>query len=278
MRKKKINRFGNIINQKEIRFVGLKRSGNHAVINWILDQQKGNLLFINDVSKGDINPYSRNNMGINKYCPAADVRNDDDCKDCFLYSYEDKYLSDIFTQKFERNHDKWAGKSENRYDIVVLRDAFNFFASRFSLWYRDLRHPEHPVSKICVKKNGDFVKIKKMWKIYAKEYLCETNHLKHNKIVVNYNLWFASKKYRRELAKKLSIDFVDDNLDMMMADSTFDLKRYGDLGARKLKVFDRWKSFAGNKLYKTIFADKELVELSNKIFGKIPGTEILYKK
>ncbi len=45
-----------IINKKEFRFVGLQRSGNHAVINWILSQCKGEKIFLNFAQPYN-NPY-----------------------------------------------------------------------------------------------------------------------------------------------------------------------------------------------------------------------------
>lgn len=35
-----------------------------------------------------------------------------------------------------------------------------------------------------------------LWIDYAKEYLGETNYLKHNKICINYNQWFADVEYQ----------------------------------------------------------------------------------
>lgn len=38
-----------IVNQKEIRVVGLKRSGNHAIINWIRKQHHGEVWHLNKI-------------------------------------------------------------------------------------------------------------------------------------------------------------------------------------------------------------------------------------
>ena len=48
--------------------------------------------------------------------------------------------------------------------------------------------------------------------------------------------------------------------------------------ADKMKVLERWKHFVDNEIYKDIFKDKELVELSNAIFGETPGTEIFLSR
>src|SRR5437764_14442767 len=45
-----------IVNRSEIRFIGMQRSGNHAVINWIARQSHGSMFFLSDV-KLSKNPY-----------------------------------------------------------------------------------------------------------------------------------------------------------------------------------------------------------------------------
>ena len=43
---------GFIVNNKIIQFCGLQRSGNHAVINWIIGQEFSKTCFINGVFPG----------------------------------------------------------------------------------------------------------------------------------------------------------------------------------------------------------------------------------
>lgn len=45
-------------NKLEIRVCGLQRSGNHAIINWIIGQhKKEKICFLNNVRHGDYNPF-----------------------------------------------------------------------------------------------------------------------------------------------------------------------------------------------------------------------------
>ncbi|MGD1702176.1 hypothetical protein [Dapis sp. BLCC M229] len=46
-----------------------------------------------------------------------------------------------------------------------------------------------------------------------KEYLEEINYLKHNKIYINYNQWFADVEYRRKIPEKLQMEFFDAGID-----------------------------------------------------------------
>jgi len=45
-----------------------------------------------------------------------------------------------------------------------------------------------------------------------------------------------------------------------------------------MKVLERWKDYKENETFLNIFKDQELVLLSEKIFGIIPGTELLNEK
>ncbi|MDJ1177131.1 hypothetical protein [Roseofilum capinflatum] len=58
-----------IINQKEIRIVGLRRSGNHAVTNWIKKQQVGSINYLNNIpcNKNPYQHFYERHLIYNKY-------------------------------------------------------------------------------------------------------------------------------------------------------------------------------------------------------------------
>ena len=133
-----------VINKKEIRVVWLSRSGNHAIINWIGKQIKGHSLFINHVRPLE-NPYrnkyeSRLRSERNLHCKDWQYRDLSwwrqekegkfSFKDNLVYSYEDQEIERIAHVSFERKHDLYLGKSKERFDVIVMRDPFNLFASR----------------------------------------------------------------------------------------------------------------------------------------------------
>jgi hypothetical protein len=39
---------------------------------------------------------------------------------------------------FEQHHDQWVGASWQRYDVLILRDPFNLFASRLRAGFLEL--------------------------------------------------------------------------------------------------------------------------------------------
>lgn len=255
-----------IVNKHEIKVVGLKRSGNHAIINWILSQCSGEKLFLNNVTPQK-NPTKT-------FCPehgVGKIKPDKKERDWLIYSYEDCYLDEINSPKLVKNHDHWLGKSEKCFTLLILRDPFNLFASRMS-W-------EGEEDRITLNFEGKLGKkvLIGLWKSYAREYLGQTHYLKDKVIVVNYNRWFSDKNYRTELAEKLGLEFTDKDFRKVSTaggGSSFDKIKY-DGYADKMRVFDRWRAFACDPSYLSVFTDRELISLAHEVFGPIPGTEKL---
>ena len=191
-------------------------------------------------------------------------------RDCLIYSYENFPLDQIASDKFERNHDLYLGKSGIRYDLLIIRDPFNLFASR-------LKTSDQEPDFLSV--NSQNKTMIDLWIDYAKEYLGETNYLKHNKICINYNQWFADVEYRQQIAEKLQMEFSDAGIDRVKSfggGSSFEGKQF-DGKATSMDVLNRWQKVSDNPQYKEFFTNQEVWEYSERIFGHIPGTESLIK-
>ncbi len=271
------DKLSEIINQKEIRVAGMKRTGNHAIINWVKSQHTGEVGFLNNVSANE-NPYRykyenlqdnfpKHRQAIKNYIQQA--KGDFIKRDCLIYSYEDFPLDQIASDKFERNHDLYLGKSAIRYDLLIIRDPFNLLASRLKT-----------SSKVpyFLSVNSHNQTMVDLWIDYAKEYLGETNYLKHNKICINYNQWFADIEYRRQIAEKLQMEFSDAGIDQVKSfggGSSFERKQFNGK-ASSMDVLNRWQKVSDNSQYKEFF-NQEVLEYSEQIFGHIPGTESLIK-
>ncbi len=294
------------INETEIRVCGLQRTGNHAVINWIGQQYpKEKVLFLNCVKPGK-NPYitasdqeSSQTIIFNQYKidRTAESGGNLSEKDCLIYSFEDEELSDIFNY----NYNEHIGESKDIKNVLILRDPFNLFASRLK---REIANG--PGNKISI--HDDKENLVNLWKSYALEYLDKSNVIKSNKVVVNFNKWAVSREYRISLAQQLNIPFTDkgfNDVTSVGGGSSFDknnidfdtIKRkkkkflqidfYRDLllkgkifsygkrflmqpiKAKDLKIGERWKVFKDNSLYRSLFEDKELIQLTEAIFDKV---------
>ncbi len=268
------------VNNVEMRVVGMSRSGNHPIINWIGLQFPGKRVCLLNSAQPKTNPFVTgysggegytiffNNFMVNKKWEQRQLFRK---KDCLIYSYEDAPLQEVIAEDFEVNRETWIGKSLKRYDLLVLRDPFNLFASRLRLRAKFNERPD------VQRKIPGLVNL---WKDYAKEYLRKTNHLKNNLVTISYNSWFSSVDYRRDLANKLEIPFTDRGIEKVVSvgtGSSFDGQEFCRK-AGEMKVLERWRHFVDDKFYRSIFKDIELVELSDEIFGKIPGTEILFEE
>ena len=265
-----------IVNQKEIRVAGLRRTGNHAIVSWIQEQQKimGSILHLNNVKINE-NPYRYKCQNLSYYFPEhkwainqykVQGRGNFIPRDCLIYSYEDYPLENIFSKRFECRHDLYLGKAQQRYDLLIIRDPLNSLASRLKNNFLPVKSKKH-----------NFIDL---WIDYAKEYLGETNYLKHNKVCVNYNRWTSDRHYRQNLAQQLQIEFTDAGIDMVHScggGSSFDGKNL-DGKANQMDVNGRWKHFANDPIYLKMINNQDLLEYSHQIFGSIPGTESLLNK
>jgi len=113
-----------------------------------------------------------------------------------------------------------------------------------------------------------------VWKAYAREFLGLTSYL-HGKIAISYNKWFIDESYRRDLSERLDLTFSDKGLKTIAPSGGGSSFMESTDDARNLHVLDRWRHYAEDKRYRRLFRDKELVELSERIFGHIDGTDIL---
>src|SRR4030095_14422894 len=129
----------------EVRAYGLMRSGNHAIIEWVQNQFTGEITcFLNNVKHGDHDPYNsyeqRVLTGIDNQIDIETLRMTK--KRLLVYSYEDRYELEagnrtfhesVFQSGFEKKRRFYLGASKHEFDILIVRDPFNFFASRLKL-------------------------------------------------------------------------------------------------------------------------------------------------
>jgi hypothetical protein len=253
------------VNRKELRAIGLSRSGNHAIINWILSQAKGRTCFLN-CAEGKTNPFASarplssglpfetNSLDFDWEQEQTDVLSP---KDLLVHSYEDSFLGYVCHPVFEQNHDRWVGKSLERYDVLILRDPFNLFASRKRAGAA--LQGVHPSTAV------------RIWKQHAREFLGQSRYLNRPHILINYNRWVTERSYRQKLAARLEVDFTDASINTVPATgggSSFDGSRY-DGAASKMKVFERWKVYKDDPSYLQML-EPILVDYARRLFDPFP--------
>lgn len=159
------------VNQVEFCFHGMARtrSGNHAIIDWLISMCPEKVDYWNNVA--EIYP---------KYFFKS--------KSFLLRSHENRSLAEFFSSELEISHDLYFGKSKTRFNLLLIRDPFNLFASRLKQVIDqgfDLSKygflMGHPTYKYGASKPEKYVEI---WKEHAREYLGITSYLGRDAITI----------------------------------------------------------------------------------------------
>ncbi|MCP4353702.1 MAG: hypothetical protein GY795_50285 [Desulfobacterales bacterium] len=256
-------------NQVEYNFYGLKRSGNHAIMTWIAGNLDQPVVLLNN-SLPFTDPYKTFNHD-GKWDPGLDCfkvpeKWDDpirfEQKKYLFISFEDINITGLDEKNIIPDRISAVGSSSSLKIIFILRDPFNFMASRFCKKTK------------TVSEFRELPDALDAWKMYAFEFLGKTSYIT-NKTLVNYNTWFKDRNYRIQLAEQLNIPFSDKGINIVTTagrGSSFDQLSYNG-NAQQMNVFERWKNIAAEPDFQKLFKDQdEILELSETIFGEIEGT------
>lgn len=266
----------------------MSRSGQHAVIDWIFNQFENNRVFFNYMKLyPDIDPYSirsqyyfneekyfhKLNENWKKHGVLDEKLKEFKLETSVLWKSICENEKNLISMNFENidftSHEqdlKYFTKkfiAEERFsNVLVVRDIFNYIASKMKMGR--YFHPETNLG--C-------------WKAHAYEYLGYTNSLR-NKVLVNFNSWVKDEAYRKDIAESLCVDnFLPkwNEVSSFGGGSSFDGKDFHG-NASSMNVLNRWREYVDDKEFRSYLKNyKELVELSEAIFGHIPGTEIFKK-
>lgn len=238
-------------------FMGMKRTGSSAISRFIYNLYDDPRVFINHNYDYD------NDKKIN----------------CVLIKFEDIRFE---LKKIDKEIDYFNINNYKKLNYVLsLRDPYNMFASllRHDIYGRRFDFLEDRLSRRRVirrkKRINNFIN---KWKMYAREMLGDTNYIPDNKIFITYNQWYKCKNYRENIAKQLGVKSNDENWSLVSNNtqpSSFSGFKIKD--ARDMDVFSRWEKMKNSNFFQYIFKDEELYELSNRLFGKINGTEEFLK-
>jgi hypothetical protein len=273
-----------LINKREFRVCGLRRSGNHAIINWIMKQTQDKAVHINDIfirenpfracvealSKEDPDFYWKayRLKSNNLYCGnhSLDLLRKEANqkflpKDLLLYSLEDYPLRLMNNKSILIKHRLFFGRSQEKRDILILRDPFNLLSSR-------LNHKNIGLKTRCY-----FKSFAKVWVEYAKEFIGETNHLTNPKILINFNRWSSDREYRKTIAHILNIPFTDKGFNHVPnfgGGSSFNSKNQNSF-----EVNQRWEIYQDHQVFRKIIANRTLKYYAKLIFPDL--SDMVYR-
>lgn len=254
---------------------GLRRSGLHIIMNWLLSHYNGNVTFINDANhrKVPINQSTPSDL-----LPCIDAKqllaNDFGVGEdkLLLVGFEDEKLLSIKSWNWD---EALFGQPKERKRVLVLRDPFNLFASRLRL-ARNEAHNPFSLELLMLGPDGTPF-FPELWKRHAREFLGQTNHLGPDLIRINYNRWASDVDYRKEISSHLGREFNDVERERVPSfgfGSSFDGIRE-DRNGTHMRVSERWREFSNDPQYRDLFADTEILDLAETIFGKVVSENFL---
>jgi hypothetical protein len=259
--------------EREIRLFGMKRSGNSAIISFVLGHyEPDEVVYLHNTDfsfrprSTAISPFEFYNIleegGIDRI-------------KCYLNTTEHNYPESshfrVISEKIgDRNYSynvdsmwyAWyygfARKkfSENKYNIFLIRSPHNNLASLLKILYMGRGFQKHP-----------FYNFAEDWLMYAREALGETDYFK-DKIICNFDEWFSSEDYRKKLSSQLGLEYSDKGVGTLTGSvgSSFNGMRFAKK-TQEMKVLDRWKHFKDNEEYLDILKNDELIEKTEMLFG-----------
>jgi hypothetical protein len=276
-----------------IRAFGLRRSGNHAIISWLLDHLSGPILHLNNVKTSHPDPFmtfgraitrripyhrcSRSRWMLAKHWARCLIRGRQRCvfpriasstsvsslrtlarSSSIVCSYEDCDLSDPFIACTAEPYREHFGERSPLIDLLVLRDPFNTFAS---------------LLKSGMMHDGNRERVVALYKQYCRVFTGLDRLLdpRHRLVVANYNRWFSDAEYRNELAGAFGFSVSGQSYEFVPSHgggSSFTGTAMNGRGA-DMQVLERWRYFESDPSFRSLF-DPELLQLSAKVFGPPP--------
>jgi hypothetical protein len=245
--------------------ISLKRSGQHAIINWLCHQIQSTIHFNNctfirnklsicPISRGKIVSYvNKNQKEVICNKPSIDnnfslIKNELEQAKNLLYSFEDISLNNTFLKKMiELNNVKV---------ILILRDPYNCFASSFCQRDTFIPDPKHK---------------KSLFITYLEQTLDIKNYLNVSVVAIDYTKWLTEIDYRLSILTQLEIPWSPE------ADSSIkEVQSFGggssfngtniDSEALHSQVLQRWQEFKDDREYREMLSDEYLLKLSDRFF------------
>lgn len=244
-------------NKKEVRIAAMMRSGHHGIINWIAYHFDGYVIHKNDV----IEFAARNKPTIEtEWGVPSDVR------DCYIINFEELLPSQVSTFYERYKNRLMDGHSDETFNVFVLRDPLNMFASRRKLSIK--LEKENRNTNRAGKVGWIDDRAISLWKEYAKGYL----NPEPNDIWINFNKWYLSEEYRRSISKALGLTFTDAGLNVVSGHgygSSFEGIAFNKQ-AQFMPVLERYKKMVRDPIYMESMNDEELRDLYIQIWGDVP--------
>jgi hypothetical protein len=237
---------------------GLKRAGNHAVINWLRGHAPfeffNNVIWINSILKGEPYPPPYENVDALLKTRIASRW------ERFIVSWTRPVMVSLEDHPLSVSAFKHPERIRT-VNVLVLRDPRNLFASRIRMAGR-LDVPCFRTDRTSMQRFID------LWKSQARECLGMTEVLR-NKTCIYYNAWYASEAYRRRISDRLRFTFTDEGFNHVSDEgggSSFDGMAFHGKGSQ-MNVLNRYVELTADEalILDRVLEDEELMKLADLI-------------
>lgn len=245
-------------NLKEIRVHAMMRSGHHGIINWIVGHFKdGYVIHRNDAIEYILKGWPPN------YAKYGEPKRN---RDCYLLSFEDIWPSKVESLYEENKELLFHGKSNEIFNVFVIRDPLNMFASRrkFSINQGTTERKGNRTGKVGWIDDKAIA----LWKEYAARYV----NPEPGDIWIDFNEWHKNHAYRQVVSAKLGLPFSDEGFEIVSGHgygSSFDGQRF-DGKASDMLVLERYKELLNDEEYIVAVTDPEILDLYDRLWDEIP--------
>ncbi|MEO3417092.1 hypothetical protein AAFO92_20750 [Roseovarius sp. CAU 1744] len=232
---------------------GMRRSGNHLAINWILGQVPGSAVFYNNIRQ-TAHPFDVGMREFRLRFPNTRPK--------IILSYEDLKPSEIMNGPLpEFLADRAARHDAHIQSGVILRDPYNLFASRLKKW------PERFATDTDIRRQQE---------LYTDHSALALNPVpvfgEMPVVPILYNPLVSDPAYRQDLAGRLRIQDGSTGLDdvpLYGHGSSFD--GYQTQGADvRAGVFDRWRSSSNDPSFRAVIDNKQITKAAQTLFDMGP--------
>jgi hypothetical protein len=246
------------VNEVEVKVLGMRRSGNHAILTWIMRAANATKpthenVFLNNCKTRENNyrlqsDFRPPEISDEEFQRIRDRRNRSYRNTGLLLRSLEDFDLDAFRDS--ENEYSWYGRSRKRADAVIIRDPLNLFASRLKVGYIDTKSAL-PLIDL---------------------YLDNARALEEDstELPISYNLWLLSQDYRLKILEKLGIDGPDVQDDRPARFGPGSSFQKHDSKLERLALLRRWEEFSQDNWFKReVMGNSELLDITERHFPEV---------